>query len=336
MTLSPDNHTLILAPMADLTHAGFRLLVEHYGGCDLYYSEMIDARLYLTGGPMEKYYESTLPHNERLIFQLVGANGEELFQAAERLVRFDPLGIDINMGCSAPYIIATGAGCALMRDREKALHIMGHMRKILPQKMKLSAKIRLGEKNDGEALVHFARGLEEAGADFIVLHPKTRREKAARRPQRDFIGLLQRELTIPVIANGHIWTPESYLSCWKNQKPSGIMLGRQAVRQPWFFNRLRAMIEAKEGSTPLKTLTKIDLEECWQIFYENLMIHQPLEFHKSRAWRFSSFFHENLLFGHNLHFSRVTNSTSSGEIDRLYKQYFREHREECFFQYPES
>ncbi|MBN2626084.1 MAG: tRNA-dihydrouridine synthase family protein [Spirochaetales bacterium] len=331
--LIPEWHTLLLAPMADLTHAGFRRLIDEYGGCDLFYSEMIDARLYRQGGPLEKYYDSPEPGADRLIFQLIGRDREELSGAAEILARLHPTGIDVNMGCSAPHIIKYGAGCALMRSAGKARDIMKDLKEILPENMTLSAKIRLGEKESGEELLAFASALIEGGADFLVLHPKTRKEKGARPPRRDFIGLLQRELSVPVIANGHIGSYDSYRFCWDRQQPGGTMIGRQAARQPWFFALLKSSLVRDgliPGPDPLPPGTEIDLSACWERFYTLLQEHQPVEFHKSRARRFSLYFSENLRFGHHLHSSLVVNARNGEEIDRCYREYFETHREEQY------
>ena len=323
LPLDADRHTLFLAPMADLTHAGFRLLIEGYGGCDYYYSEMIDARLYRQGGPLEEYYDRTEPGADRMIFQLIGQDRDEIVGAAEKLARLSPAGIDVNMGCSAPHIIKYGAGCALMRSGEKAADIIKNLRDVLPEEIALSAKIRLGEKEDGEELLSFARALAEAGADFLVLHPKTRKEKGSRPPRKDFIGFLQRELPVPVVANGHINSWESYLSCWEKQRPGGSMIGRQAVRQPWFFALIKKRLAGEARGT-----VEIDLLECWERFYELLLIHQPPEFHKTRARRFSLYFSENLRFGHHLHSSRIVNAGTAGEMDEQYREYFAAHGEE--------
>jgi tRNA-dihydrouridine synthase B len=336
LPLKPDNHTLILAPMADLTHAGFRLLIEQYGGCDFFYSEMIDARLYRQGGPLEKYYDTTAPGADRLIFQLIGSDREDMTGAALKLARLNPAGIDINMGCSAPHIIKYRAGCALMREQEKAADLVKSLRHALPPEIAVSAKIRLGEKEEGEALIEFASSLETAGADFLVLHPKTRQEKAARVPRKEYIGLLQRELQIPVVANGHVNNWEGYRSCWENQKPGATMIGRQAVRQPWFFSLIKKKLH-KEGLIPGTNEAKltsenqsIDLLECWERFYELLLIHQPPRFYKTRARRFSLYFSENLRFGYNLHNSKITNAQTVEEMDQIYKEYFRTHEEERY------
>ncbi|MDC7220883.1 MAG: tRNA-dihydrouridine synthase family protein [Spirochaetales bacterium] len=314
---TPDNHPLILAPMADLTHAGFRLLIDHYGGCDLFYSEMIDARLYRQGGPLEKYYDSVEPGSDKVIFQLIGADREDMTASALKLARLNPAGIDINMGCSAPHIIKVKAGCALMRDRTKAAELVKSLRDALPPEIAVSAKLRLGEREDGEALISFASSLEQAGADFLVLHPKTRKEKAARIPRKEYIGLLQRELNIPVVANGHINSPAEYKLCREKQQPGGTMIGRQATRQPWFFALLKDQAPHQ-----------IDLEECWDRFYELLQLHQPPEFHKTRARRFSLYFSENLRFGYHLHASKIANAKSAEEMDQYYREYFAQHREE--------
>ena len=104
--------------MATLTHAAFRSVVEKSGGCDEYYSEMINAGTFVTGGPFEKYYVIPDPAPEKMVWQITGRKTEHIVRAAEMIAALPGSGIDINMGCSAPEIMRSGAGAAwLTRDR---------------------------------------------------------------------------------------------------------------------------------------------------------------------------------------------------------------------------
>ena len=148
---------LILAPLAELTHSGFRQLLDGFGGCDLYFTEMIDAATLVRGGPYESWYRDPSPGGDRLIYQIAGPSAAILKKAALMLSGEGALGIDINMGCSAPVVISKGAGCAWMSKEAEAVRLIEDIRRALPERTSLSAKIRLGEKENREALLRFCR-----------------------------------------------------------------------------------------------------------------------------------------------------------------------------------
>ena len=100
--------------MATLSHEAFRISVEEFGGCDEYFTEMINASSLLNMGPFEKYYLMNGPCPEKIVWQLTGTSAESLAKAAEIVCEKGGIGIDLNMGCSAPQIYKTGAGIAWM------------------------------------------------------------------------------------------------------------------------------------------------------------------------------------------------------------------------------
>lgn len=101
---------LICGPMATISHPAFRILIEKFGGCDEYFTEMINAGSLLTNGPFEKYYINPAPNPQKIVWQLTGHESVSMIKAAELLVKLDGIGIDINMGCSAPDVYKHGAG----------------------------------------------------------------------------------------------------------------------------------------------------------------------------------------------------------------------------------
>jgi len=204
--------SFFLAPMAELSHRGLRELIEDFGGCDAYFSEMISSGALLADGPFEKWYTDPGPKPEKLVFQLVGADSGQISQAAAILDRLDCAGIDINMGCSAPLIRKQGAGAAWMASPERAGELISRVRPVV--KRRLSVKLRIGYQDDFEYLVRFCRRLEEAGTELITLHPRTVTEKFKRLARWDYVGALRRELKIPVAGNGDIACAEDLaLSC---------------------------------------------------------------------------------------------------------------------------
>ena len=105
---------LILGPMATLSHEAFRRCVESFGGCDEYFTEMINVSSLLTKGPFGKYYLINETAPQKIVWQLTGNNEDVVPQAVKELKALGGLGIDLNMGCSAPQIYKTGAGISWM------------------------------------------------------------------------------------------------------------------------------------------------------------------------------------------------------------------------------
>ena len=314
-----------LAPMAEISHRALRELIEGFGGCDCYFSEMISAGALLAGGPFEKYYIDNAPSPEKCVFQLVGADPDEMSKAANLLDKLECRGIDINMGCSAPLIRKSGAGAAWMASIDKAGELIA---KVRPQvKRRLSVKLRIGFKDDFDYLVCFCRRLEEEGIELITLHPRLVTEKFKRLARWDYVGRLKNELKIPVAGNGDIGAPEELV-----RRAAGpcdaVMVGRAAVKMPWIFAETRKLEDLhtetqkyidqdQENSEPSYNIEDVGLK-----FLDLLSRHQPPEFHLSRAKRFFGFFCENLKWGTYLKNQLNREQTLSG-IGKVWQDHFR-------------
>ena len=277
--------------MAELGHRALRELIEGFGGCDEYFTEMISSAALLSGGVYEKWYIDNGPCPEKLVYQLVGSNKEQLAGAAALLDRQECAGIDLNMGCCAPLIRKAGGGIAWMASADHA----GELAKAVRQatKRRLSVKLRIGFSDDFEYLVGFCRRLESEGVDFITLHPRTAKEKFKRLARWDYVGALRKELRIPVAGNGDVGDAKDLI-----RRASGpcdaVMVGRAAVRQPWIFAQARNAQARIEGAAPPQIP---DIEETGLRFLELLAQWQPPDFHISRARRFFGFFCDNLKWG---------------------------------------
>ena len=316
----------LLAPMAELSHRALRELVEGFGGCDAYFSEMISAGALLAGGPFEPWYIDGGPRPEKLVYQLVGADSRQIVKAAALLDRLECAGIDINMGCSAPMIRKTGAGAAWMASIDRAGELIAQVRRVV--RRRLSVKLRIGFQDDFAYLTGFCRRLEAEGAELIILHPRTAGEKFRRSARWDYVGELRRQLGVPVAGNGDIASAANL--CRRAAGPcDAVMVGRAAVRQPWLFAQARTL--ETQGGDPRGNV-HISLEETGLRFLELLARHQPPEFHLSRARRFFSFFCDNLKWGNYLK-TLLNREENPAGIERVWRTYFDEHREEdriCF------
>ena len=312
---------LALAPMATNTHAGFRTLVHEYGGCDLYFTEMISAEALIGGTPFEDHYRSLAPVPARTIYQVIGYTHDAIVEAASRLAREPCAGIDLNMGCSAPQLVRKGAGVAWMYLPEAAARLIGDLREKLPDKT-LSVKLRLGRKDDPDTLLALALRLQDAGIDFIILHPKRQKEGSARVARWKYVDLLKRELTIPVVGHGGIMDWASYLrrrGTEDNPRAAALMIGRGAVRAPWIFAYLRAREAGRQEM-------EIDLSQVIARFLSLLEEHQPRQFWPSRARRVYPYFFSNVPFGHSLG-ARLADTRDYNNGRRLISEYFDAHPE---------
>ena len=317
--------------MAELSHRALRELIEGFGGCSQYYTEMISAGALLGGGPFEAWYIDAEPCPGKLVYQLAGGDADQLVRAAAFLDKRECAGIDINMGCAAPAITRTGAGVRWMADIEKAASLMAGIRKVVHKR--LSVKLRIGMDDDLEYLCRFCQRLEEAGVDFITLHPRTAREKFKRRCRWEYVARLREALKIPVGGNGDIGSAKEMLDRAKDC--DAVMTGRLAVRQPWIFARARALEQAEEtadivfGERAAEKVTDTLLEATGLKFLELLAQYQPPEFYPSRARRFFSYFCDNLKWGNYLK-TLLNRENSLLGIERVWTGYFSERREEDF------
>ncbi|MFW5744370.1 MAG: tRNA dihydrouridine synthase [Spirochaetota bacterium] len=308
---------LLLAPMATITHAGFRTLVDEFGGSDLLWSEMISAEALVNGTPYESYYLNEAPDPDRLIFQLVGYREGPIVLATERLAQTAAAGLDLNLGCSAPHIVRKGGGIAWTRDVDRTARLVERMRRAAVGKS-LSVKLRLGASDDPDELVRLARALEEAGADFLTLHPKRQKEGPARRARWSYVRLLRDELAIPVVGSGGLTGYDALEARLREGGDGPVMIGRAAVRAPWIFAYLR---ERLSGNA---TELRVDLRSTGERFLELLERFQPGDFHHSRARRVLPYLLSNVKFGHAIS-ARVAQSDSYETARRLFTGYLDEH-----------
>lgn len=257
---------LIAGPMATLSHQGLRKIIEDFGGCDEYYTEMINAASYLTHGQFESFYTLNEFAPEKIVWQLTGKDVISMAKAAKELCSFNGIGIDLNMGCSAPEIYKSGAGIAWMTkpvEQTKALvyevknALLSYNSEIQSdghhKKQRLSVKLRLGDEDfTDEGFYKFCDMLYESGVEQIVLHPRTKKEKLTRPPRYKYVENVACRFKnkIPVILNGNVKDFPSFEAALKAAPSSaGVMIARMSAQKPWIFARLKR--ELATGSSEM-------------------------------------------------------------------------------------
>lgn len=320
---------LICGPMATISHPAFRILVERFGGCDEYFTEMINAGSLLNFGPFEKFYIDSTPCPEKIVWQLTGTDEERMKEAAVRLAELPGIGVDINMGCSAPDIYKTGAGIGwMLKDRSETENMVKAVRSVIPSGRRLSVKLRLGDENFTEDdFFSFCDMLVNCGVELLTLHPRTKKEKLARPPRYQFCQKLaerykagaQGRRTIPVYLNGNVKDKASFdyaaASC---PDCAGVMISRAAVTKPWIFK------EVLQGYH-----NNINMEEICFSYVDLIEKYQPKEFWKTRLQRFFTYFCMNFSFAHYAQ-TQFINAADKGneELRQAIKDFFEKCPEE--------
>ncbi len=318
-----DKNTLLLAPLADITGPEFRALVEDYGGCDLYFTEMLSSGALVRGSRFEYYYRDFSPVPKKTVAQLVSHDGRLLRESAEAVLEIQPdlYGIDINMGCSAPLIYKKGGGVSWMNRIPEITPLISDIRKIAGERT-VSAKIRLGFEKDAAHLSMVVKALSEGGADFITIHGRSKSEKFKRRSDWSFITAVKQNASIPVIGNGDIRSYEGYERCRDSYPVSGVMIGRKAAAAPWFFSYIRE--RSKGNGIPAAFDMRTCLDNYIRLSYE----HVPAELRLRRFKRFCLYFSENLFWNHSFTV-KISNSKDFEKAADTAREYFIRHPEEC-------
>jgi nifR3 family TIM-barrel protein len=235
---------LILAPMAGITNAPFRLLARRQGAA-LVVSEMVSAAGLCQGVVRTRQLLAGGPEERPLAVQLFGARPEWMARAAALAEEAGADLIDLNMGCPVRKVVRHGAGAALLKDFGLTLRIVKAVRQSI--RVPLTVKTRLGWGPGGETILDLGPRLGEAGADGLVLHARYAVQGFSGRADWEMIGRLVERFPGPVIGNGDVGRPEQVVEMLERTGCSGVMIGRAALGNPWIFGQALARLE---GRTP--------------------------------------------------------------------------------------
>ena len=229
-------HTpLVLAPMAGVTDKPFRLLCKRLGA-DLAVSEMTtsDPRLWATRKSRWRMDHDGEP--APVSVQISGTDPVALAEAARFNVDHGAQIIDINMGCPARKVCNVWAGSALMQDEALVARILDAVMGAV--EVPVTLKIRTGwnpENRNGAAIARIA---QEAGIAALAVHGRTRAEQYQGRAEYDTIARIKAAVSIPVLANGDIDSPQKAAAVLKHTGADGLLIGRAAQGRPWIFREI--------------------------------------------------------------------------------------------------
>jgi nifR3 family TIM-barrel protein len=250
------NSRVLQSPLSGVTDLVFRGLVRRYAPKSMMYTEMVNAT--------EIYHLKELPsimeidpHEQPISIQLFDCRPDFMAQAAEKAVAEGAQTIDINMGCPVNKITKKGGGSSLLRQPEVAEAIVKEVARAV--EVPVTVKTRLGWDDKEINILDFARRMEDAGAAMLTLHGRTRTQGYNGSARWEWIGRVKEILSIPVIANGDIFSVEAAVRCLEATKADGVMCSRGTLGYPFLVGEIDYFLKT---GIRLASPTSIERLEC--------------------------------------------------------------------------
>lgn len=245
---------IMLAPLAGVTDTAFRVVCEK-NGCDKTFTEMVsvNALAFDNKATEEIMFISDMEKNANI--QIFGSDVEKIKRVVEEKInpRKEIKEISFNMGCPAPKIFNNGEGSALLKDPSKVYKITKALKDSTDKIVNI--KYRLGVDDTNINYIENGKAMEEAGADYLILHARTRKAMYSGHADWQAIKNLKKEVSIPVIANGDIFTPEDFVEAMKITGADGAMIARGAMGNPFIFRYIKEYL--KNGTYEKVTFNEI-------------------------------------------------------------------------------
>ena len=238
-TVELENNVM-LGPMAGVTDLPFRVLCREQGA-GLVCMEMVSAKAVLYGNRNTKELLAVSPLERPVSLQLFGSDPEILAEIAARLEDGPYDIIDLNMGCPVPKVVKNGEGSALMKNPALAEQILSSMVKAV--KKPVTVKIRKGFDDHSVNAVELAKIAEACGVAAVAVHGRTREQYYSGKADWEIIRQVKEAVSIPVIGNGDVHSPEAAKKLLEETGCDGVMVPRGARGNPWIFRRIVSYLE---------------------------------------------------------------------------------------------
>lgn len=255
--------TAMLAPMASVGDRAYRLMCKKYGASMLV-GEMASAKGLCYSDRKTEELLSVTAEEFPMAIQLFGNEPEFMAKACKIAEKYYPQYIDINMGCPVQKVVSTGAGSALMKTPKLACDLVKAC--VDATEIPVTVKIRKGYDEHTINAVELAVSLQEAGASAIAVHGRTRQQMYAPPADWEIIKQVKRAVSVPVIGNGDVTTPQLAEQMYRQTGCDLVMIGRGSYGRPWIFAEVEYYLETG------RILPEKPLEERLEIMLEHIAL----------------------------------------------------------------
>ena len=249
---------VFLAPMEDVTDQPFRLLCKEFGA-SMVYSEFVSADALIRSVDRSLQKARVCDEERPVAIQIYGRDVESMVEAAKIIeAESKPDVLDLNFGCPVKKVAGKGAGAGMLRNIPLLLDITRAV--VDAVRVPVTVKTRLGWDNDSKVIVDLAEQLQDCGVQAITIHGRTRSQMYTGEADWTLIGEVKNKprMTIPVIGNGDIKTPERTKECFDRYGVDAVMVGRATFGAPWIFKEIRHYLDTGERPT-LSNAWKLDV-----------------------------------------------------------------------------
>ena len=240
---------VMLAPMEDVTDRSFRLICKEQGA-DMVYTEFVSADALIRSIAATTRKLAIDPAERPTAIQIYGREVGPMVEAAKIVEEAGPDLIDINFGCPVKKVAGKGAGAGLLRDIPKMLEITSAVVKAVS--LPVTVKTRLGWDHESKIIVELAERLQDCGIRALTVHGRTRSQMYTGQADWEMIARVKENprLTIPLIGNGDIATPQQVRDAFDRYGVDGVMVGRASIGAPWIFRSLKSAASGLEMPEP--------------------------------------------------------------------------------------
>ncbi len=248
-TIDLGERPVLLAPMEDVTDPSFRLICKEQGA-DMVYTEFVSADALVRNINSTTRKLHTNAAERPVAIQIYGKEVEPMVEAAKIAEAAGPDVIDINFGCPVKKVASKGAGAGMLRDVPKLLEITRQV--VNAVSLPVTVKTRLGWDCENKIITTLAEQLQDCGIKALTIHGRTRSQMYTGNADWSLIGEVKRNprITIPIIGNGDITTPQQVVEAFDRYGVDGVMVGRASIGAPWVFREMKHAL--LHGDEPLE------------------------------------------------------------------------------------
>ena len=307
-------NNIILAPMAGLTDLPFRLVCEKYKP-GLVVTEMVSSKALYYNDEKTKELLNMKGEKRPVSAQIFGSDVESMSYSAKYVSEIADI-VDINMGCPAPKVVKNGDGSKLLLDLDKVYEIVKAV--VKNSSVPVTVKIRKGWDSEHIVAVEVAKAVESAGAQAIAVHGRTRAEYYTGIADWNIIKKVKENVSIPVIGNGDIKSPEDAKQIFEQTNCDGVMIGRATLGKPWILEQIRTYLQ--DG-----TIRKVPNQEILETILKhiNLETKEKGEYTGVREMRKHICYYLKGLPGASVVRDKINHLESKEEVEKELVNYFK-------------